>query len=1056
MSRATLGLVFGYEVQASNLEDIDESLDVSEGELEEVIVKQEEEEESERGKARWQNQSRKSAYLRVFEDVVNDISSHEQELLSDEEAEVLRSFTNLSYAAMCIVTRLLQRNPDNWHSVSTMEKYKKDTGETGLLEGVNELCTKSVQDLLEVNIKTESDDTPATKQHDIIDLTLDLDDEEDVKPLLNAKAGPSRLPQTEPSNPEPEPYYFCLDESHMTLEEALNRLSVNSLNELAKEFKCKPPKSKKDTLIVALLQHARGQTVLPAFTPDRKGKQKSRASANGLKQTTLNSFVTAWRNQESVLRQRALKKLGRCIRINPKFYELVCRLNIIFYRSTEQPAKPFLPSLLTIFKKRSYPPYTHNRSVIWKTREEYLEYEEALACQARMSDAEIMPASGRTTSIARATAEPIAGSRSATPAAPSRGVTAAVTTPRAGKTPSSASSAAHIKAEVIDVNLPIEVVEYEKGDLEVKESDNMAMKRSKAVLTIFERERVQGRWEACLAAERAKSEEERRPELERFSSGYIYTRLMYKAAEAMGPLKRYEEEFALLQKLLSQKYWRRGKRGEWYQRRALIQETYLSKRGGKKTKDKVVLTEAWEGLMEALEDDDTHLVIRPDLVRRMIRLEQALEIPAPFQCKVARELRKPKEDTIVGKRIWVSVRLDERLKPVAGSSGTGTEKENRDEGNADLTNYFHKVHAAPDETNDIPDVNGEATAKPTPRWTGKSIWKGEANTEVIVEEFALQHYAKLGFNGFHAETKILTTIFALLFWDIIFADIPSAFETKFQAAPLDLAEDSFYYARKEMIDVRLAEIDNGHAKSILERHDKLYRDKKTLCVGVNWEKCKREDVFEIVECLSTETLNCICRLFCEDYAARASGVPDLVLWNYEHRKCQFVEVKGPGDKASATQKLWFDTLLGAETDVELLHVIDNTFRSVNKEHNKKVRAEERVKKKAEKQVEKRKGKRKRAVSDDEDEVEELREATTIVDGDDDDDYQPPDPDEPVAQSPVKRRLRSTTGDAEDENMDDPQQAVLSESQPRTHSPAWPRNTVEVVILSPPEKKRRVD
>ncbi|EEB89629.1 hypothetical protein MPER_12252, partial [Moniliophthora perniciosa FA553] len=500
----------------------------------------------------------------------------------------------------------------------------------------------------------------------------------------------------------------------------------------------------KETLIAALLQHARGQTVLPTFTPDCKGKQKGKATANGLKQTTLNSFVSASRNQE----------------INPKFYELVCRLNIIFYRSTEQPAKPFLPSLLTIFKKRLYPPYTHNRSVIWKSREEYLEYEEALACQARMSDAEIMPASGRA-SVARATAEPIAGSRSATPATPSRGVTTTVATPRAG----CSASSAHIKAEVIDIDLPTEAMEYDKGDLEVKESDNMAMKRSKAVLTIFERERVQERWEACLTVERAKPEEERCPELERFSSGYIYTRLMYKAAEAMGPLKRYEEEFALLQKLLSQRYWRRGKRGEWYQRRALIQEAYLSKRGGKKTKDKAVLAEAWEGLVEALEDDDTHLVIRPDLVRRMIKLEQALEIPPALQCKVVRELRKPREDTIVGKRIWVSVRLDERLKPVAGPSGTGTEKENRDETNADLTNYFHKLPTVPDKEKDnIPDANGGATAKSTPRWTGKSIWKGEANTEVIVEEFALQHYAKLGFNG------------------------------------------------KEMIDARLAKIDNGQAK----------------------------------------------------------------------------------------------------------------------------------------------------------------------------------------------------------------------------------------------------
>ncbi|KAK1221684.1 hypothetical protein PQX77_015514 [Marasmius sp. AFHP31] len=62
----------------------------------------------------------------------------------------------------------------------------------------------------------------------------------------------------------------------------------------------------------------------------------------------------------------------------------------------------------------------------------------------------------------------------------------------------------------------------------------------------------------------------------------------------------------------------------------------------------------------------------------------------------------------------------------------------------------------------------------------------------------------------HSETSILTTIFALLFWDIIFADVPGAFEAKFQAGPLDLVEDSFYHARQDLFD----------------------RGRDTLCVGI--------------------------------------------------------------------------------------------------------------------------------------------------------------------------------------------------------------------------------
>jgi hypothetical protein len=110
------------------------------------------------------------------------------------------------------------------------------------------------------------------------------------------------------------------------------------------------------------------------------------------------------------------------------------------------------------------------------------------------------------------------------------------------------------------------------------------------------------------------------------------------------------------------------------------------------------------------------------------------------------------------------------------------------------------------------------------------------------------------FNRFHSETLILTTIFALLFWDVIFADIPGAFETPYQSAPMDLMEDSFYYARKEMIEQRLSELREGTAREILERHDDKYRAKETYCVGVRWDLCPKQDLVEIVEVSFTRSL----------------------------------------------------------------------------------------------------------------------------------------------------------------------------------------------------------
>jgi Fanconi-associated nuclease 1 len=81
--------------------------------------------------------------------------------------------------------------------------------------------------------------------------------------------------------------------------------------------------------------------------------------------------------------------------------------------------------------------------------------------------------------------------------------------------------------------------------------------------------------------------------------GYIYTRIVQKGAEALGILKEYEYELEVLEVLLSQRRWRRGSRGAWHDRRALIFMTHL------KGKDEAI-QRALDAVMEGLKDDDTH------------------------------------------------------------------------------------------------------------------------------------------------------------------------------------------------------------------------------------------------------------------------------------------------------------------------------------------------------------------------------------------------------------------------------------------------------------------
>ena len=204
--------------------------------------------------------------------------------------------------------------------------------------------------------------------------------------------------------------------------------------------------------------------------------------------------------------------------------------------------------------------------------------------------------------------------------------------------------------------------------------------------------------------------------------------------------------------------------------------------------------------------------------------------------------------------------------------------------------------------------------------TGKSIWKGANDEDVNVEIFALEQYQSEGYKGFvaliptlcladlsyprlHSEGRVLTTLFALLFFDIIFTPIPGAFETPYQVAPLDIGSDTFYLARRDLIDARLDEIAAGHAPEIgLATWDRESAA-KTWCVGLRWDLLTREDWEEILAYWEPAALALVCRTLAEDFVNRTSGVPDLFLWHGGKRECKFVEVKGPGDHLQENQKV---------------------------------------------------------------------------------------------------------------------------------------------------------
>lgn len=132
------------------------------------------------------------------------------------------------------------------------------------------------------------------------------------------------------------------------------------------------------------------------------------------------------------------------------------------------------------------------------------------------------------------------------------------------------------------------------------------------------------------------------------------------------------------------------------------------------------------------------------------------------------------------------------------------------------------------------------------------------------------------FYRYHSESSILTTLFTLLIWPVLFHPFPGAFETSYQTAPLDLGEDTFAPSRRKLLEDRLSEISKTkRALELLREVDDRERPRGTWAVGVDWGY-EKEDLEEILECLGGKALSGVCRMLAEEYRHRASGVPDLM------------------------------------------------------------------------------------------------------------------------------------------------------------------------------------
>ncbi|PHH88638.1 hypothetical protein CDD83_7281 [Cordyceps sp. RAO-2017] len=417
---------------------------------------------------------------------------------------------------------------------------------------------------------------------------------------------------------------------------------------------------------------------------------------------------------------------------------------------------------------------------------------------------------------------------------------------------------------------------------------------------------VHPRWRRFVAEERDK---ERRvyeagegAYLRRFNPAHAYTRIMHKALFVFGRRKEHGREHGLLTELLSQKLFHPARRGAWYQRKALLEEHYMAKLdGGGPSRQAEQQKRQWRQRAVAtceagLQDADCHLIHHHDLQKRLVKLEKKLRIPRRLQHDFGHvRLAEPVQMTVEGIQ----------LKRESGSRA--------------------------------------ATA------STRTVWLDELESggECSVEEMCLSHFRRQGWKGYHAEGGVVRTLFAYLFYDVLFLYIPNVFQTAYQTCPLDLHTDAFFPARASEINHRLVEIANGEGERLLRRVWEREHERRPSVVGLRWEFAV-EDLAELVRCFDGGALSAICKVMAQEYKHRGGGVPDLLLWRAskgeeEQEKeeeeeegeeggggeVMFAEVKSAKDRLSDTQRLWIHVLTGAGVKVALCNAVAREVRDAD-------------------------------------------------------------------------------------------------------------------------------
>jgi len=207
---------------------------------------------------------------------------------------------------------------------------------------------------------------------------------------------------------------------------------------------------------------------------------------------------------------------------------------------------------------------------------------------------------------------------------------------------------------------------------------------------------------------------------------------------------------------------------------------------------------------------------------------------------------------------------------------------------------------------------------------GKAQYVDPDGQSLTIEQFALEHYGQLGYNGSWSENEFWWAIMALLFWDVIFVRLPGVFTpelgdfpSRLQDMPRDFFSSDFYPRREKLIDRRMTDLIQSKFFGLrkpnigAELKSAFHQHRGKPCRPIDWMRFTKVDSLLLAaQALTGEQLMRIMRRLLANFSNNRSGLPDLFMVCDE--AALFAEIKSEKERVASRQ---FDWMLYLKNEV---------------------------------------------------------------------------------------------------------------------------------------------